>query len=160
MDFFYLKLELNYTKVKSFEKLWQTFKNKSLWTHTGIVWFFFWLYFLTFCTLYKQIGISHHAIYCMYNNYSNYTMYILALNKMFKSQTSGSSKIIRIGKTGYSLVYSLMWHHAVVVVQVWGARAMAALLKARVAAHRRRQEWEDWAVRKHGSLQAACSNPR
>jgi hypothetical protein len=37
---------------------------------------------------------------------------------------------------------------------------MAVLLKARTLAHKRRMEWEEWAVRKHGSLQTAFSNPR
>jgi hypothetical protein len=58
---------------------------------------------------------------------------------------------IRIRNTGYLSSFML---------QVWGASNMAVLLKARTLAHRRRLEWEEWAVRKHGSLQTAFSNPR
>ena len=44
--------------------------------------------------------------------------------------------------------------------QVWSSSALVLLLRAREQARLRRQEWEDWAVEKHGSLQAAYSNPR
>jgi hypothetical protein len=52
------------------------------------------------------------------------------------------------------------WLSSSFMLQVWGASNMAVLLKARALAHRRRVEWEEWAVRKHGSLQTAFSNPR
>jgi hypothetical protein len=52
------------------------------------------------------------------------------------------------------------WLSSSFMLQVWGASNMAVLLKARTLAHRRRAEWEEWAVRKHGSLQTAFSNPR
>ncbi len=52
------------------------------------------------------------------------------------------------------------WLSSSFMLKVWGASNMAVLLKARTLAHRRRLEWEEWAVRKHGSLQTAFSNPR
>jgi hypothetical protein len=52
------------------------------------------------------------------------------------------------------------WLSSSFMLEVWGASNMAVLLKARTLAHRRRAEWEEWAVRKHGSLQTAFSNPR
>ena len=44
--------------------------------------------------------------------------------------------------------------------QVWTAASIALLLRARSQAQLRRKEWEEWAVERHGSLQAAYSNPR
>jgi len=44
--------------------------------------------------------------------------------------------------------------------QVWTSSSLSVLLKARDRARRRRTAWEAWAVEKHGSLQAAFSNPR
>merc|ERR1719318_653111 len=44
--------------------------------------------------------------------------------------------------------------------QVWTAASIALLLRARSQAELRRREWEEWAVERHGSLQAAYSNPR
>ena len=43
------------------------------------------------------------------------------------------------------------------ICQVWTAPALLLLLRAREQARLRRQEWEDWAVERHGSLQAAYS---
>ena len=43
---------------------------------------------------------------------------------------------------------------------VWNYTAVGQLLQARALAKGRRQEWEAWAVRKHGTLQTAYSNPR
>jgi len=44
--------------------------------------------------------------------------------------------------------------------QVWQSASIAILLRAREQARVRREEWEEWAVERHGSLQAAYSNPR
>ena len=44
--------------------------------------------------------------------------------------------------------------------QVWTAASIALLLRACSQAQLRRKEWEEWAVERHGSLQAAYSNPR
>ena len=43
---------------------------------------------------------------------------------------------------------------------MWTAASIALLLRARSQAELRRKEWEEWAVERHGSLQAAYSNPR
>lgn len=43
---------------------------------------------------------------------------------------------------------------------VWSSGSLAVLLRARELALTRREEWERWAVDKHGSLSSACSNPR
>ena len=44
--------------------------------------------------------------------------------------------------------------------QVWSAASLSLLLRAREQAELRRREWEEWAVERWGSLQAAYSNPR
>ena len=46
------------------------------------------------------------------------------------------------------------------ISKVWTSASMGVLLKARDRAKRRRSAWETWAVDRHGSLQAAFSNPR
>ena len=46
------------------------------------------------------------------------------------------------------------------MLQVWTAASISLLLRARSQAQLRRKEWEEWAVERHGSLQAAYSNPR
>ena len=43
---------------------------------------------------------------------------------------------------------------------VWSSVNIPHLLRAREAATARRQEWEQWAVARHGSLAAAVANPR
>ena len=43
---------------------------------------------------------------------------------------------------------------------VWSSANIPHLLRAREAATARRQEWEQWAVARHGSLAVAVANPR
>ena len=43
---------------------------------------------------------------------------------------------------------------------VWSSANLPHLLRVREAAAARRQEWEQWAVARHGSLAVAVANPR
>jgi len=43
---------------------------------------------------------------------------------------------------------------------VWNYTAIGQLLEARKLGKKRREQWEEWAVWKHGTLEAAYSNPR
>ena len=57
---------------------------------------------------------------------------------------------IEINEIGFDVFY----------FQVWNSSTLSVLIKAKGNAKLRRQEWEAWAIKKHGSLQSAYSNPR
>ena len=100
---------------------------------------------LIFFTMWCHVAFQQSRSLCQQANFR--LVFLIRQSSLIRSMFL---RKIEINEIGFDVFY----------FQVWNSSTLSVLIKAKGNAKLRRQEWEAWAIKKHGSLQSAYSNPR